>query len=177
MNKGVIVGVVYDSDGYPSKGAFVKLVRIVIGRYPIKLRDTYANGNNNVDVSYTDSDGAFGVPFYWDGIDVAEMLSASLSGSATISAHGPTRGSCVEQVRILTYPNLERLVTMIPGGLIGGGRSKLFGKMISKRISTLKGLEGAPDLLGEAAPAKHASTENLIAVGGLEMWLNRSEPA
>tara|TARA_R110002049_G_scaffold289699_1_gene472761 strand:+ start:3514 stop:4176 length:663 start_codon:yes stop_codon:yes gene_type:complete len=172
VNKGVIVGCIYDADGNPYSGAGVKLHAIMSGRNPIKLRDTYAKGNSSIDMVYSKKDGSFGIPFFWHGVWVAEMMSP---GAAKVSAIGRTTGHGSEICRINVAPDLRRLVTMLPSGLIGGGMSKFYGGIVAKTMPSLKGLEGAKDLLDEQQPAKHASTANLIAIGGVEIWLSTTD--
>ncbi len=171
MNKGIIVGCVYDVDGYPYKGAYLTLSYIRSGRNPITLRDTYAKGNNKIDGVYSESDGTFGIPFLWHGVNVGDMMNL---GIARVNAIGRTTGSGSEMCQINVAPDFRRLLTMIPAGLIGGGKSKLLGNLVKKRMPTLKGLEGAVNLTEEQMPAKHASTANLMAIGGVEIWLNRA---
>lgn len=71
VNKGLIAGAVYHSNGKPAQNYFVQLRRIV-GNNGSEIRIKGRNDDRGKLETETDKYGGFSIPFLWNAADIAE---------------------------------------------------------------------------------------------------------
>ena len=125
-------------------------------------------GDFYIDPQVTDKNGCFSIPFLWEGHQIGDYFNDARYTIVAIDPGDKNHKPASEVIagRLKFGSDMTRLITMIPEGVA----VKIAGELIKKSmLKSFRGIENIASLAGNAT--KHASPENIKAVGKCEIWL------